>query len=142
MSTHDPINDHFDDPFGGSSGELVTRIERELCHSRPIVNDLNRSLTDLLGPCPVTADGHWVTLVVSDENPDGDVAFPQLPMHEALRLSTALAHIDAEVDLNDIRQSLPQSRKYEVHVLPLHMATDPGAARTSGLGSRFHGKAL
>ncbi len=141
MSTHEPIHDPFD-PFEGdlSFGTFVAQTERELCHSRPIANDLNRHLTDLLGPCPVTADGHWVCLVVSEDSPEGEVVFAQLPVHEALRLSTALANIALEVDVHDIRQSLPASRKYEVRLLPYHAADASVSSRVIGFGSRFHRK--
>lgn len=144
MSTHDPIHDPFDDPFEGdlSFGDFVARVEREMCHARPIARDLNRQLTNLLGPCPVTVDGRWVRLVVSDNDPEGEVVFAQLPVHEALRLATALARISEEIDVNDVRRSLPASRKYEVHILPLHVAGASDSPTTAQFGSRFHRKGL
>lgn len=142
MSTHDPIHDPFNDPTEGSSSssDVVARIEHEVCHSQPIVRDLNRHLTDLLGACPITADARWVNLLVTDDNPEGAVVFPHLPVHEALRLTTALRQIALEVDFGGLRDSLPKSRSYSLFDLTMPATFVVGPHDTVGTGSKFHRK--
>lgn len=110
---HESIDETPEHELTGGVVDVITRMEAEVLHATPIARDLNRHITDLLGVCPVTDDGQWLTLV---EQSPGEycVALPMLPLHEALRLSTALNHIDEIVGLSKIKQGIPASISYKV----------------------------
>lgn len=67
------MSTHADDPFGDPSlghrpHDLppieadTDRIETEFFVLEPTLRDANRSLRDLLGPCPWSNDGNWMWL--------------------------------------------------------------------------------
>lgn len=60
--------------------------------ARAVFRDLNRNLIDLLGPCPETVDGAWVT-VRSGEDGALVAGLPELSSAAALRVSSVLAAI-------------------------------------------------
>lgn len=141
MSTHptDPSNDSFDDSptehndptagFSPAEAQAIThallQMESRVLHSEPIVRDLNRALTDVLGSCPCTDDGVWVTL-----DQDGSVQF-HLELADVLRLSTAFQKIDCELSLEDVRRSLP-SRQSLLQTLEASVkASSHGRSRES-----------
>lgn len=79
----------------------------------PVVRDLNRNLTALLGPCPATADGRWAE--AKETFPGAwTVVFPGLGLDQALRLSTALAKIDESVGLAAVARELPAAASYDL----------------------------
>lgn len=79
----------------------------------PVIRDLNRNLTALLGPCPATADGRWVE--AKETFPGAwTVVFPDLGLDQALRLSTALAKIDETVGLAAVARDLPATVTYDL----------------------------
>ena len=117
MST-DPFNPS-DDPTPGNESDNTTPAgfspqdtaslfasladtEFRVQHAEPIVRDLNRNLVQLLGECPNTGCGNWVTLSETDNN----VTF-HLDLLDVLRISSALAKIGETVALADIRRSIP-----------------------------------
>lgn len=94
----------------------ITHIDGEGAHhdgAGPVVRDLNRNLTALLGPCPATVDGRWVE--VKESFPGAwTVVFPDLALDQALRLSTALAKIDESVGLAAVARELPAAASYDL----------------------------
>ena len=65
-----PTNDPFEGFDPNEFDTSFAAIEKAITSSEPIVRDFNRHFTDLLGACPTTDDGKWLTL-----NNDGEVAF-------------------------------------------------------------------
>lgn len=96
----------------GSCGRPRSRGAGRL-QAEPVLRDLNRNLNDLLGSCPLTADGSWVVL---RESTPGVwcLSFPDLPVAAALRLSTALAQIDERVGLAAVAKELPAPQRYDL----------------------------
>ena len=115
MSTHpnDPSNG-FDPSEHGINAEdlaeILAKAEIRTLDSEPKVRDFNMNIAELLGECPNTASGKWLTL-----EDDGSVVF-HIELVDVLRLSTALQKIAELVSLGEIRRSLPsrQSFKYEL----------------------------
>lgn len=116
-------------PTEASWAATAERIEHQVRHCHPVTRDLNRHLTDLLGPCPVTGDGRWVHFVESVDFVDGAVEFPALPVNEALRLATALQTINADLELSEVRSRIPAAGVY---------APSSFAASVEQGVSRFH----
>lgn len=82
----------------------LAHTEFRVQHAEPLVRDLNRNLADLVGQCPNTASGCWVSL--NDDN----IVTLHADLTDVLRLSTALQQVGRTVSLAEIRRSLP-SRK-------------------------------
>jgi hypothetical protein len=115
MSTHpnDPTNGFNPSEHGINAEDLeqiLTNAEFRLLDSEPKVRDFNRNIADLLGECPNTATGNWLTL-----NEDGTVTF-HIHLVDVLRLSTAFQKIGESISLKEVRRSLPsrQSFMYEL----------------------------
>ena len=115
MSTHpnDPSNGFNPSEHGINAedlGQILANAELRLLDSEPKVRDFNRNIADLLGECPNTATGNWLTL-----NEDGSVTF-HIELVDVLRLSTAFQKIAERISLNEVRRSLPsrQSLSYEL----------------------------
>lgn len=97
----------FDDPSAGFPADDVQSLQQALAstefrvqHSEPVVRDLNRHLVDLIGQCPNTACGNWVTL-----QDDGRTVF-HIDLADALRLSTAFQKIAEKLELASVRRLL------------------------------------
>lgn len=90
MTTHDSI------PAGSvppeDIGTALEAVHLLATSVEPAARDLNRTLTDLVGPCPVGDDGAWTRIVV-DDGGRHFVQLPTLPLDVALRLSTAVAAV-------------------------------------------------
>lgn len=132
MSTN-PI-DPSDEPSAGfPSGEIESLVTALSCtefrvqQTEPVVRDLNRHLTELIGPCPAGPAGNWVTL-----NDDGTTSF-HLEVGDVLRLSTAFEKIASTVALDDVRRSLP-SRQSLHH----HLVETVERVRNQGWGESVH----
>lgn len=98
----------FDDPSAGLPADEVKSLAAALAaaefraqHLEPVVRDLNRHLVDLIGQCPNTACGNWVTL------DDGESVTFHLDVADVLRLSTAFQDIGRVINLESVRRSLP-----------------------------------
>ena len=106
----DPIKPSGDPAPGFPADEIQSLVaaladtEFRVQHAEPIVRDLNRHLADLIGQCPNTASGCWVTL-----NPDNTVTL-HADLTDVLRIGTALQRVGSIVSLAEVRRSLP-SRK-------------------------------
>jgi len=100
-STNDPFEGFDPNEFDTS----FAAIEKAITSSEPIVRDFNRHFTDLLGACPTTDDGKWLTL-----NSDGEVAF-HLTLVDAFRLTTAMQEIERLIDTADVRTKVPSYKK-------------------------------
>jgi hypothetical protein len=90
---------------------VLDQVHHRVTTVEPIARDLNRHLTDLLGPCPVADSnnqqvGSWVRIVQDD---DGNflLQLPVLPLSHALRVSSALATLSQQLSFSDVRTSLP-----------------------------------
>lgn len=111
MSTHpnDPSNGFNPSEHGINAedlGQIMANAEFRLLDSEPKVRDFNRNIADLLGECPNTATGNWLTL-----NEDGSVTF-HIELVDVLRLSTAFQKIAERVSLNEVRRSLPSRQSF------------------------------
>lgn len=105
MST-DPFN-QTPDPAAGLSETDVQSLasafadtEFRAQHAEPVVRDLNRNLTDLIGECPNTATGGWFTL-----NDDMSIAI-HADLVDALRLSTAFQRIIEQIEVAALRRQV------------------------------------
>ena len=97
------------DPFEGfDPNEFIdsfAAIEKAITSSEPIVRDFNRHFTDLLGACPTTDNGQWLTV-----SNDGEVAF-HITLVDAFRLTSALQEIQRLIDTEDVRVKVPSYKK-------------------------------
>lgn len=99
------ISDSFRDPSHGSEpdgtrpdapeiSEALDRVQFRVQHIDPIVRDCNRNMADLLGPCPNTDSGNWITL---DE--DLNVTVGVSDVVDVARLGAVLEDISRRIDL-------------------------------------------
>lgn len=99
------ISDSFRDPSHGSEpddtrpdapeiSEALDRVQFRVQHIDPIVRDCNRNMTDLLGPCPNTASGNWITV-----DDDLNVTVGVSDVVDVARLGAALEDISRRIDL-------------------------------------------
>ena len=111
MSTHpnDPSNG-FDPSEHGINAEDLAEImasaEFRALDSEPKVRDFNMNFADLLGECPNTASGKWLTLE------DGGSVIFHIKLVDVLRLSTAIQKIAERISLDEVRRSLPSRRSF------------------------------
>lgn len=118
MSTHpnDPANGF--DPFehGINPEDLATILanaEFRALDSEPKVRDFNRNIADLLGECPNTASGRWLTLA-----DDGTVTF-HIELVDVLRLSTAFQNIADRISFDEVRRSLPSRQSFTYQLVEM-----------------------
>lgn len=115
--SHRPI-DPCDDPSEGIPAHDIQSLATSLIdtefrvqQTEPLVRDLNRHLTELIGCCPNTGSGVWVTL-----QSDGTVTF-HLQGADVLRLAAAFEKIAGTVALDDVRRSLPPRQSLHGHLV-------------------------
>jgi hypothetical protein len=80
--------------------------------AKAVLRDLNRNLTDLLGPCPSTVDGAWVVLRPGAAG-TWVAGLPDLSVADALRISTVIASLD---DVRSAPAPIPSSSPSVAHV--------------------------
>ena len=122
MTTHDSTPQGSVPPE--DIGTALEHIHRLATGVEPAARDLNRTLTDLVGCCPVGDDGTWTRIVVDDEGRHF-VQLPTLPVDVALRLSTAIAAV-----AEGLEPPVPSTAGLDYR-LPFAL-TDTGEAATSG----------
>lgn len=96
-------------------------------HAEPIVRDLNRAVTDLIGAFPGSPDGKWFAL-----QDDGSVTL-RMDIVDALRVSTALAEISRGLTADDVRRALPSR-----HSLARYLKTIVDESMTPANGTSVH----
>ena len=107
------ISDSFREPSHGSEpddtrpdapeiSEALDRVQFRVQHVEPIARSCNRRLVDLLGPCPNTATGNWITV-----DDDGKFEFHVNDVVDAERLNNILAEIERRVELEEVRAAAP-----------------------------------
>lgn len=105
---HDPEDGSTAQPQGFDPVQLTelqqvfADLQFRTQHSEPVVRDFNRHFIDLLGQCPNTPCGNWLTL-----HEDGTVQL-HIDLVDVIRLSTALRTIAEDVELGDVRRKLPK----------------------------------
>ncbi len=95
-----------------------------------IAQDLDIQITSLLGECPLSENGKWVTYIESDQFPEGAIVFPVLTISGAKQLASELAEKTEELEScqvttsayepSDAANSLPP----EVAVYKYHLKAD------------------
>ena len=143
------ISDSFRDPSHGSEpddtrpdapeiSEALDRVQFRVQHIDPIVRDCNRNMVDLLGPCPNTASGNWITV-----DDDLKVTVGLRDIVDITRFGTALAEIARRIDLADTGtrvQSNGSLRQYLEMLARDH--TVPVQGDSIHLGSRRNNRNL
>lgn len=109
------ISDSFRDPSHGSEpddtrpdaaeiSEALERVAYRLQHVDPIVRSCNRRLVDMLGQCPNTESGNWVTV-----DDDDQVQFHVGDLADVQWLNNVLAEIESRLELGEVRAAAPVS---------------------------------
>lgn len=102
MSTHDFLHD----PSGGFHEEQIDAaldaVEFHHQHIAPMVRQCNRHLNDLLGRCPNSPSGDWVTADV-----EGNATFRLVDVADVARLGVILENISRRLDLEEMGAVAP-----------------------------------
>lgn len=77
-------------------------IEMKYLDLEPKARELNRHLTELLGPCPGNTQGQWA-FVAHDESGTFHIALESIPAHKVLFLVARLAEI-SELVVDELRE--------------------------------------
>jgi len=124
-----------------SVAESLDALEYRIRHAEPVVRDFNRQLTDLIGQCPNTACGNWVTL---DDQLNVTV---HVDFADMLRLATAFQRIGRELDFAELRRMLPSRKESAAYVYgdlfaeqTAHPAHLPTGAQATGINQQKGGK--
>ncbi|MEY4366511.1 MAG: hypothetical protein RLZZ305_1855 [Actinomycetota bacterium] len=115
MSVNDPLHDPANgaEPPHPDAPEVQAafdRVQFRTQHVDPIVRDCNRHLVDLLGPCPNTATGNWVSV-----DDDGNATVAVNDVVDVARLGAAFVELARRVDLAETGtkvQSTASLRRY------------------------------
>ena len=140
MSTHpnDPSNGF--DPFehginAENLAEILAKTELRALDSEPKVRDFNLNIADLLGECPNTASGKWLTL-----EDDGSVIF-HIELVDVLRLSTAFQKIAERISFDEVRRSLPSRQSFTYQLVEFtrqkFLAAEQKSVHLGGRKSKF-----
>lgn len=90
-------------------------IEKRYLDLEPKARELNRHLTELLGPCPGNADGQW-TFVSHDESGEFHIALESIPANKVLVLVARLAEI-SELVVDELRE-VASNKNYQPNLGP------------------------
>ena len=89
-------------PENNDLNQVYLTIEMKYLDLEPKARELNRHLTELLGPCPGNAQGQWA-FVAHDESGTFHIALESIPVHKALFLVARLAEI-SELVVDELRE--------------------------------------
>lgn len=143
------ISDSFRDPSHGSEpedmrpdapeiSEALERVQFRVQHIDPIVRDCNRHLVDMLGQCPNTASGNWVTV---DE--EGNASFGLRDIVDVARFGTVLAEVARRIDLTETGSRVPSAGSLRQYLELLARNHDVAAQGQSlHLGTRRNNRNL
>jgi hypothetical protein len=79
-------------PENNSLEGAYQEIEKNFLDLEPKARDLNRHLTDLLGPCPGNVEGQWA-FVAHDSAGNFHIALESIPTHKVLALVARMSEI-------------------------------------------------
>jgi hypothetical protein len=143
------ISDSFRDPSHGSAPDnarpdapeisaALENVQFRVQHVDPLVRDCNRHLIDLLGPCPNTDSGNWVS--VDDE---GAASIAVHDIVDIARLGAALEQIARTVDLAEAGSTVKSDASYRRHLELVALDnTVPAQGQSLHLGTRRNNRNL